>query len=142
VLTALLAALDVYTWKLLRRDLELSRARTEATITRLVVIDARFTAALDSAPRFDCPTTRTCCNGPGAHHPADRPVGSYRALPGDATVGQIREAAQAIVHDTSYREAAALQAAALAGTDGAPLATASVERLLTATAPPVATEIT
>ena len=36
VLSALHAATDVYTWKLLRRDLGLSRAETAATMTKLV----------------------------------------------------------------------------------------------------------
>ena len=35
-INALHAATDVYTWKLLRRDLGLSRAETEKTIVRIV----------------------------------------------------------------------------------------------------------
>ena len=43
-LAALHAATDVYTWKLLRRDLGLSRRATTGTITRIV------TALLRTAP--------------------------------------------------------------------------------------------
>ena len=37
MVNALHAATDVYTWKLLRRDMQLSRAETERTMTDLVV---------------------------------------------------------------------------------------------------------
>ena len=42
---ALHAATDVYTWKLLRRDLRLTRAETERTMADLVVGVLRGTAS-------------------------------------------------------------------------------------------------
>lgn len=56
--------------------------------------------------------------------------GVGRALPGDATVEQIRAASEALLEDGAYRDEAASRAAALAGMDGAALAASSVEQLL------------
>jgi hypothetical protein len=56
--------------------------------------------------------------------------GAGRALAGDASRDDIRGAAQAILEDDRYRAAAARCAAQLAGTDGATVAAAALERLI------------
>ena len=45
VISALVAATDVYTWKVLRRDLELARREAEATLTRMVAAVSGSAAA-------------------------------------------------------------------------------------------------
>ncbi len=57
--------------------------------------------------------------------------GAGRALPGDASVADIRAAAEGVLADPSYAEAAARLAGKLAGHDGARAAAAEVESLLT-----------
>ena len=59
--TPLHAATDVYTWKLLRRDLHLSRAETEKIIVDLVV------GVLEGAPDHDhVPTDRAATSSPSS----------------------------------------------------------------------------
>jgi hypothetical protein len=53
VLTALIVAMDVYVWKLLRRDLRLDRPAAEAVMVRLVrgdLLQVNTLAALDGEP--------------------------------------------------------------------------------------------
>ena len=53
-----------------------------------------------------------------------------RALPGDATVEQIRATVEQVLADTGFQQAARGRASELAGKDGAAMAAASIESLL------------